>query len=237
MNDKTQDWSISRSGRKPPNRRTVQLPGKLLLALIGLCEIERHALLAALLEDFGMDEVVKMGDLQAWQEAVAARFDVKGDLSASPSTETPDRYWNCRVIEFPSEDETWYAIHEVHYAYGKPIGYTAQPASPGWSSSDDPGGALRQLKRFGEALQKPFLKVSDFEGAGVRAELLDKLGQMIEQSGGARDMPALAAWLDDWLVEPQPELNGKTAAEALCSDSGRRQVETLLERMRGGLVG
>ncbi|MDC8785987.1 50S ribosome-binding protein YggL [Roseateles koreensis] len=79
--------------------------------------------------------------------------------------------------------------------------------------------------------------VSDFENAGAKAALLDKLGRMIEESGGVWDRAALSAWLDTWLAEPLPELGGTTPAQVLVTRDGRRQVETILERMRGGLPG
>lgn len=71
----------------------------------------------------------------------------------------------------------------------------------------------------------------------VKAELLGKLSQMIEQSGGPREWALLSAWLECWLDAPLAELQGATPAQALASENGRRQVETLLERMRGGLPG
>lgn len=75
-------------------------------------------------------------------------------------------------------------------------------------------------------------RVSDLKDAGAKAMLLDKLGQMIEESGGARDRAALSTWLDTWLAEPLPELGGATPTQAWASEDGQRQVETLLERMR-----
>lgn len=69
----------------------------------------------------------------------------------------------------------------------------------------------------------------------VKATLLRKLGQMIEDSGGARDDVALSDWLDAWFAEPLPELNGATPSELLVTEDGHERVEVLLERMRGGL--
>lgn len=66
---------------------------------------------------------------------------------------------------------------------------------------------------------------------------MSKLGRMIEDSGSVRDMAALSSWLDTWISEPQIELRGATPLEAMGTDEGRQQVETLLERTRGGLPG
>ncbi|WP_425057409.1 MbcA/ParS/Xre antitoxin family protein [Roseateles toxinivorans] len=60
---------------------------------------------------------------------------------------------------------------------------------------------------------------------------------MIEESGSTQDVDALSTWLDTWLAEPLPELGGATPTQAWTSEDGQRQVETLLERMRGGLPG
>ena len=76
-----------------------------------------------------------------------------------------------------------------------------------------------------------------FEHLGAKAALLDRLGRMIEDSGGALDRAALSAWLEAWLAAPLPELNGKVPADMLGSEEGRCQLHTLLERMRGGLPG
>ncbi|MDR7299500.1 hypothetical protein J2X16_004870 [Pelomonas aquatica] len=243
MNDETMDWDIGRTGRKwtgPEGLAKLErLPDRLELVDGKLCfnETDRRNLLAGLLENIGLDEVVQFGSVEDWQQAIAARAAAKRKPPASTGTETPARYWNCRVIEFPSEEETWYAIHKVYYEHGVPVAYGKSPADPGWTKDDGPDAGLGRLDKFKEALRKPFLKVSDFENARAKVALLDKLGQMIEDSGGVRDRDALSAWMDTWLVEPLLELGGATPAQALASEDGRRQVETLLERMRGGLPG
>jgi len=79
--------------------------------------------------------------------------------------------------------------------------------------------------------------LSATERAEITAGLLEKLGRMIEQSGGVCNAIDLSAWLSAWLAEPLIELGGATPAQALGSEDGRRQVEMLLERMRGGLPG
>lgn len=88
---------------------------------------------------------------------------------------------------------------------------------------------------YDQAPCKPIHDTSDFEVDSAEAALLAKLGLMIEQSGGASDTTALTLWLKAWLAEPLPDLNGTTPAQALRSESGKIRVETLLERMRGGL--
>jgi hypothetical protein len=75
------------------------------------------------------------------------------------------------------------------------------------------------------------LKVS----ARAKATLLSKLGQMIEDSGGARDDVVLSVWLDTWFAEPLPEFNGATPAQLTVTEDGQQRVEVLLEQMRGGL--
>ncbi|RYH00447.1 MAG: DUF2384 domain-containing protein [Alphaproteobacteria bacterium] len=77
----------------------------------------------------------------------------------------------------------------------------------------------------------------DSEHARAKETLLSKLGQMIEDGCGVRDDSELAGWLDTWLAEPLPELNGATPAQLLLAEGGQQQVEGLLERMRGGLPG
>ncbi|MFY8019503.1 MAG: MbcA/ParS/Xre antitoxin family protein [Inhella sp.] len=140
-----------------------------------------------------------------------------------------------RSIEFPSDEETWFAVHEVYYEYGVPVAYSKSPAEAGWMDDDGPEAGLHRLEKFSEALKKPVLKLADFENARAKAALLNKLCLMIEESGGEADMAALLAWLNAWLGEPLSALNGATPAQALYSEDGRRQVESLLERTRGGL--
>lgn len=77
----------------------------------------------------------------------------------------------------------------------------------------------------------------DADIARAKAALLRKLGRMIEDSGGVRDMAALSSWLDAWISEPHIELRGATPIKAMGTDEGRQQVGTLLERTRGGLPG
>lgn len=241
MDDEINGWNIGRAGRTWTGPEGLEkldrLPGRLEMAHGKLCltKAERLTLLAGLLENFGLDEVVKLGQLQDWQEAIAARANASPEPPAPGPSSTPASHWNCRVIEFPSDEETWFAVHEVYYEYGVPVAYSKSPAEAGWTDDDGPEAGLHRLEKFSEALKKPVLKLADFENARAKAALLNKLCQLIEQSGGGADMAALSAWLNVWLGEPLPELNGATPAQALYSEDGRRQVETLLERMRGGL--
>jgi len=71
----------------------------------------------------------------------------------------------------------------------------------------------------------------------AKTELLAKVRQLFEQSGVADGTVDLAAWLEAWLIDPLIELGGATPAQVMRTASGRRQLVTLLERMRGGLPG
>lgn len=68
--------------------------------------------------------------------------------------------------------------------------------------------------------------------------LVAKLRQLLSESGDPERLKEfdLEAWVSSWIKEPLPELGGKTPAELLRNPEGQRLVETLLERMRGGLV-
>lgn len=241
MDDEINGWNIGRAGRTWTGPEGLEkldrLPGCLELAHGKLClsKAERLTLLAGLLENIGLDEVVKLGQLQDWQEAIASRANASPEPPAPGPSPTPASHWNCRVIEFPSDEETWFAVHEVYYEYGVPVAYSKSPAEAGWTDDDGPQAGLHRLEKFRDALKKPVLKLAEFENARAKAALLNKLCQMIDQSGSEADMAALSAWLHAWLGEPLPELNGATPAQALYSGDGRRQVETLLERTRGGL--
>lgn len=241
MDDEINGWSIGRAGRTWPGpeglEKLERLPGRLEMAHGKLClsKAERLTLLAGLLENIGLDDVVKLGKLQDWQEALAARATISPEPPAPGSSPPPATHWNCRVIQFPSDEETWFAVHEVYYEYGLPVAYSKSPAGAGWTNDDGPEAGLQRLDKFSEALKRPVLKRADFENARAKATLLNKLCQMIDQSGGEADMAALSARLNVWLGEPLPELNSTTPTQALYSEDGGRQVDTLLERMRGGL--
>lgn len=237
------EWDIGREGHSwtgPEGLAKLdRLPGRLEMVAGKVCssESERSNLLAGLLENLGLDAVVRFGRIEDWQQALAARAEAERNAPVAAAAETPARHWNCRVIEFPSEEETWCSIHEVYYEHGVPVAYSKSSADPGWTHDDGPDAGLHRLEKFREALRKPVLKVSDFDNARAKVALLNKLGQMIDDSGGVRDGVLLLAWLDGWLVQPQSELGGATPAQALTSEDGRRRVEALLERMRSDLPG
>lgn len=241
MDDEINSWNIGRAGRTWTGPEGLEkldrLPGRLEMAHGKLClsKAERLTLLAGLLENIGLDEVVKLGRLKDWQEAIAERANASLEPPAPRASSTSASHWNCRVIEFPSNEETWFAVHEVYYEYGVPVAYSESPAEAGWTDDDGPEAGLHRLEKFRDALKEPLLKLADFENARTKAALLNKLCQLIKQSGGEADLAAFSAWLNVWLGEPLPDLNGATPTQALFSEDGRRQVETLLERMRGGL--
>lgn len=70
-----------------------------------------------------------------------------------------------------------------------------------------------------------------------KTQLVEKLRQLLEQSGQPGSPINLEAWLEEWIREPSAALGGETPAQAMRTASGRRQVETLLERIREGLPG
>ncbi|MFH7040782.1 hypothetical protein ABT392_00440 [Paucibacter sp. JuS9] len=73
-------------------------------------------------------------------------------------------YWNLRVIEFGSGEDTWSAVHEVHYeADGSLKGYSANPAMLMWTADDEPGAPQRCLAKFQRALAEPAIKAAEFE--------------------------------------------------------------------------
>lgn len=65
-----------------------------------------------------------------------------------------------------------------------------------------------------------------------------KLRQLLAESGDPAELKDfdLNGWVSAWLKEPLPELGGETPASLLRNPEGQRVIETLLERMRGGLV-
>ncbi len=169
MNDQLKDWDIERQGRKWTGAEGLakleRLPGRLELVHGKLCfsDAERWTLLAGLLENMGLDQVVQLGAVEDWQQAIEARTSAKGNAPVQADDGTPATYWNCRVIEFPSEEETWFAVHEVYYEHGMPVAYSSSPAAAGWTADDGPDAGLDRLEKFKEALRKPVLKVSVFE--------------------------------------------------------------------------
>lgn len=79
LKDEAQDWDIGRTGRLWTGPEGIakleRLPGRLELLFGKLCfnDTERRTLLAGLLENIGLDEVVQLGALHDWQQAIAAR--------------------------------------------------------------------------------------------------------------------------------------------------------------------
>lgn len=64
------------------------------------------------------------------------------------------------------------------------------------------------------------------------------LRQLLEESGDAEQVKDfdLESWVSTWIRSPLPELGGATPAALLRNPDGQRVVETVLERMRGGLA-
>lgn len=89
------------------------------------------------------------------------------------------RTWNYRVIEQvtqlktpPGTTDVYRAIHEVHYeSDGRPVGYSARPATIGWDPAEGDDAPLAILDRMREALAKPVLTAHDFQSrdAGIEA--------------------------------------------------------------------
>jgi hypothetical protein len=74
----------------------------------------------------------------------------------------PARYWNFRVMEFSHGDETWRAIHEVHYEHNVPVSYSENAAIVMWAPEEGETAGLAVVERMREAMGKPVLRESDF---------------------------------------------------------------------------
>ena len=68
--------------------------------------------------------------------------------------------WNHRVIREDKEYGALYAIHEVYYEDGKPVGYTEKPLPP---IGETLGELEFEIDRFKEAIKKPVLTEDDFD--------------------------------------------------------------------------
>lgn len=163
------EWQIGRTGKNWTGPEVLQklnqLPGRLELVDGKLCfnEEERRTLLAGLLENVGMDEVLTLGDIQDWREALAARADSTDLATAHDGNSPPISHWNCREIaSTQAAGETWFAVHEVYYANGLPRSRAEAPAAVEWSSEDGVDGGERRLEKLREALRKPVLRDQDF---------------------------------------------------------------------------
>lgn len=162
------DWNIGRKGQGWTGaeglRKLDLMPGRLELVHGKLCfdEAERRTLLAGLLENVGIDEVLGFGDIRDWREAIAARMHSENSVSADVAQPTPSSHWNCRVIASEHDDgETWFEVHEVYYVNGLPRSRAETPSSICWSSEDGTDGGERRLEQLREALRKPPLTDAD----------------------------------------------------------------------------
>jgi hypothetical protein len=72
-----------------------------------------------------------------------------------------------------------------------------------------------------------------------RAKLLAHLRELLQASGDEQHSGKfdVEAWLDEWLVEPQPDLDGGRPGELIVTAGGVERVIGLLGRMFGGLPG
>jgi hypothetical protein len=187
-------WKIGREGRVWSKAEAIAkldvLPGKLDMILGKLCldEAQRLVLLAALLENIGLDMAVRLADAELWSQAVTARLteapssseNISGSISDTlvaattalkaasevfdrPRQPVPRRPWNYRAIATSSpESNRMTSIHDVHYEYGQPIAYSENPAVILWDEADGLIGAFRCIERMKEALLKPILNAADF---------------------------------------------------------------------------
>lgn len=186
-------WDIRREGRSwmraEALARLELLPIKLEMLRGKLCldEAQRLVLLAALLENVGIDTAIQLADLDLWMKAIAARVAEATKLGAFagparkllevastvmlasgddlPRPELPEarRTWDYRVLAFSSaQGEKWHSIHEVHYDDGRPIAYNERPTVVLRDSEEGIAGALRCIERMKEALLKPKLNATDF---------------------------------------------------------------------------
>lgn len=73
---------------------------------------------------------------------------------------TGKRTWNYRVMSFTKGGETWFEIHEIHYADGVPVLYTEGAADVSWQEGEDPLETFAMMKL---ALGLPVLTEADFE--------------------------------------------------------------------------
>ena len=90
--------------------------------------------------------------------------------------------WNYRVIEFATPldcpvgvTDVHRAIHEVHYEDGRPVGYSATPATIGWDPSEGEGAPFAILDQMRTALAMAVLIAQDFQSNGVDLEVPEVL--------------------------------------------------------------
>lgn len=76
-------------------------------------------------------------------------------------------HWNYRVIEYTDDDgEVIQSIHSVHYRDDVPEFYSEMPVEM-WSCDGVGGdvcGLAWMLDKMREALEKPVLRLEDFQG-------------------------------------------------------------------------
>jgi hypothetical protein len=192
MKDKR--WDIRREGRAWDLAEAVDkldiLPSKLELVRGKLCldEAQRLVLLAALLENVGLDAAVRLADTERWTQAISARIaemsasadqsgpapstldaamtalNVSGSVNDASAQTAEKRSWNYRALAFTSTaGDHWNSIHEVHYEDGHPVAYSERPAVVLWDEADGLMGAFRIVERMKEALLKPALNAADFQ--------------------------------------------------------------------------
>lgn len=72
-------------------------------------------------------------------------------------------HWNYRMIMFKTPQESYYAIHEVHYGDdGKPVAYAENPATALWDVEEGEEIGAGILAMMTLACGKPVLLASDF---------------------------------------------------------------------------
>ena len=73
----------------------------------------------------------------------------------------------------------------------------------------------------------------------ARWRIAEKVVGLLRDSGTLNPPEGFDAtrWAEDWMDNPFDELEGRTPAQAAFMEGGWHRVESLLERMRGGLAG
>lgn len=101
--------------------------------------------------------------VEEWRDWVAQRAEA-GVESPQPPVARTNSYWNLRVIEFENGEDSYSAVHRVHYhPDGRLEGYAISPAVMLWTVEDGPAAARAVLEQFQRAFSEPPLKASDFE--------------------------------------------------------------------------
>lgn len=95
---------------------------------------------------------------------------------------------------------------------------------------------MRQVERSSVGLVIEIMCESPSRLEDAKKVLLARLKDLLAQSGNPGSSADLGAWLDVWIYEPLPELGGSTPASLMAKTQDLDKLETLLERMRGGLA-